>query len=335
MPIILAIETSCDDTSAAIVKNGKILANIATAQLIHKDWGGIVPELASREHTKLIIPVVNAALEKAALSLSDLDAIAFTKGPGLIGSLMVGVTFAKALALAIHKPLIAVHHMQAHVLANFIDNQPSFPHICLTVSGGHTQIVLVKSPSKMEIIGKTIDDAAGEAFDKVGKLLGLSYPAGAEIDRLSKFGDHTKFKFPKSKVPDFDFSFSGIKTSVMYFLQKENKNNPSFLDENINDICASVQHTLVETLIEKLEAACIQLNIKEISLAGGVSANSYLRQKFEDLGKRKNWKTHIPSFEYCTDNAAMIVITAHFKYLENNFVSQDCEPSSRIDISEW
>jgi N6-L-threonylcarbamoyladenine synthase len=329
---ILAIESSCDDTSAAVCKDAKILSNIMAGQLIHSAWGGVVPELASREHQKSIVPVVDEALKAAQVSKHELDAVAFTRGPGLIGSLLVGVSFAKAMALALNVPLIEVNHMQAHILSHFIDNQPSFPFLCLTVSGGHTQIVLVKDYLEMEVIGETLDDAAGEAFDKTAKLLGLPYPGGPLIDKYAKTGNATRFTFPEPKAGDFDFSFSGLKTSVLYFLQKETRSNPEFVKDNLNDLCASIQKSIIDILLKKMAKAAIKFGVKEIALAGGVSANSELRLRFQNLGLENGWITHIPKFEYCTDNAAMIGITAHYKFLKNDFTSQETEPLARYTI---
>jgi N6-L-threonylcarbamoyladenine synthase len=333
MPIILAIESSCDDTSAAIIQNGKILANIATAQIVHEAWGGVVPELASREHLKQIVAVVDSAFIKSGIDKSTLDAIAFTRGPGLIGSLMVGVAFAKAMGLALNIPLIEVHHMQAHVLANFIDHTPPFPHICLTVSGGHTQIVMVESPSKMRILGQTIDDAAGEAFDKIAKIIGLPYPGGPLLDKHAQNGDSSKFTFAEAKIDGLDFSFSGLKTSVLYFIQKQLKINPDFISQNLDDLCASVQKRIVDTLISKVEKAALENNIQHISLAGGVSANSSLRASFIHLAKENGWQSYVPKFEYCTDNAAMIAMSAHFKFEAGEFCNQDVEPQARIPFA--
>lgn len=329
---ILAIESSCDDTSAAVCKDAKILSNIMAGQLIHSAWGGVVPELASREHQKSIVPVVDEAMKSAQVSKHELDAIAFTRGPGLIGSLLVGVSFAKAMALALNIPLIEVNHMQAHILSHFIDNQPSFPFLCLTVSGGHTQIVLVKDYLEMEVIGETLDDAAGEAFDKTAKLLGLPYPGGPLIDKYAKLGNGTRFIFPEPKAGDFDFSFSGLKTSVLYFLQKETRSNPEFVKDNLNDLCASIQKSIIDILLKKVAKAADKFGVKEIALAGGVSANSELRLRFQNLGLENGWITHIPKFEYCTDNAAMIGITAHYKFLKNDFTSQETEPLARYTI---
>lgn len=332
MSILLAIESSCDDTSAAVCKDGKILANIIASQKVHEAWGGVVPELASRAHQQNILLVVDAALKQAAVSQNDLNAIAFTRGPGLIGSLLVGVSFAKGMALGLQLPLIEVNHMQAHVMANCIDSTPSYPHICLTVSGGHTQIVLVKAPLEMEIVGETIDDAAGEAFDKSAKILGLPYPGGPLIDKHAKNGNANRFKFSEPKVGELDFSFSGLKTSILYFVQKSVKENPNFIQENLDDLCASIQKTIVDILLKKLTIACKKYNVQEIALAGGVSANSELRIRFEQLGIENNWRTHIPKFEYCTDNAGMIAMAAYHKFLKQDFCEQNIEPLARYSI---
>jgi N6-L-threonylcarbamoyladenine synthase len=332
MPTILAIELSCDDTSAAVSKDGKILANIISSQAVHEAWGGVVPELASRAHMKNIVVTVDTAMKKAGVTNRELDAIAFTRGPGLIGSLLVGVSFAKGLGQALNLPLIEVNHMQAHVMANFIDETPSFPHICLTVSGGHTQLLLVRGPLDMTLIGESLDDAAGEAFDKSAKILGLPYPGGPLVDKLAQLGDPLKFKFAKPQIEGFDFSFSGLKTSILYFIQKQVRENPNFIAENLNDLCASIQKTIVDILLRKLEAACLANDVKEIALAGGVSANSELRRKFADLGVKHGWMTHIPKFEYCTDNAGMIAIVGHYKYLREEFCSYELEAIPRYPM---
>ena len=340
---ILAIESSCDDTSAAICKNGEILSNIIANQAVHEKYGGVVPELASRAHLQNIVPVVAEALRIADCDLSSIDAIAFTQAPGLIGSLLVGTQFAKSLALSLDKPLIAVHHMQAHVLANLIaDDKPSFPFLCLTVSGGHTQIVLCKSAAQMKVIGETIDDAAGEAFDKTAKLLGLPYPGGPLVDKYAREGNPNRFQFPEPKIPELNFSFSGLKTSILYFLKNagtsnvfkeeftvSEENRKQFIEENLADICASVQHRIVSILINKLKKAAKEHGIHQICIAGGVSANSGLRKALKETGEKMGWQTYIPAFEYCTDNAAMIAITAHFKYLENDFSDLSISPSPR------
>lgn len=333
MPSILAIESSCDDTSAAICRDGIILSNIIAGQKVHQQYGGVVPELASRAHLQNMVPVVEVALQQAGIGLQDVDAIAFTQAPGLMGSLLVGSGFAKSLSLALNKPLIAVHHMQAHVLANLIeDPKPSFPFLCLTVSGGHTQIVLAKSPTQMEVLGKTVDDAAGEAFDKSAKLLGLPYPGGPLIDKYAQAGDANRFQFAEPQVEGLNFSFSGLKTSVLYFLQQRAKEQPHFIQENIADICASLQHKIVTILLKKLQKAVTQTGLTQICIAGGVSANSGLRQSFISIGKKLGWETFIPSFEYCTDNAAMIAISAYYKYREHDFADLSVSANAR---SEW
>ncbi|HRP89276.1 MAG TPA: tRNA (adenosine(37)-N6)-threonylcarbamoyltransferase complex transferase subunit TsaD [Edaphocola sp.] len=327
---ILAIESSCDETSAALLKDGKMLSNIIATQKVHEQYGGVVPELASRAHLQNIVPVVSEALKKAGLTQKDLDAVAFTQMPGLLGSLLVGASFAKGMAQALEIPLIGVHHMQAHILAHWIEEpKPEFPFLCLTVSGGHTQIVLVKAPLEMEILGETIDDAAGEAFDKAAKMLNLPYPGGPLIDKYAKEGNPLAYEFPIPNISGLDFSFSGIKTSILYFLQKRVKENPHFIEENISDICASVQYTIIKTLIKKFEKAIKQTGVKHIGIAGGVSANSGLRTALEALGKKMKVNSYIPKFEYCTDNAAMIAQTAYFKYLEKDFVDLKAVPSAR------
>ncbi len=327
---ILAIESSCDETSAGVCVNGKILSNHIAGQKVHEQYGGVVPELASRAHMQNIVPVVNVALTTAGTQLSEIDAVAFTQAPGLIGSLLVGAQFAKSLSLALNKPLIAVHHMQAHVLANLIeDPKPEFPFLCLTVSGGHTQIVLARAPDNLDVIGTTIDDAAGEAFDKTAKLLNLPYPGGPLIDKYAQQGDATKFKFAEPQIPELNFSFSGLKTSVLYFLQKETANNPQFIEQNKADLCASVQHTIVNILMKKLKKAVQQTGIKDVCIAGGVSANSSLRNTLTAYGKKWGWKTFIPPFQYCTDNAGMIAITAYYKYLKGDFTSLEISPAAR------
>ncbi len=338
MPItLLAIESSCDETSAAVCRDGIILSNYIANQTVHEKYGGVVPELASRAHMQHIVPVVHTALAEAfpgspdpADSLRQMDAIAFTQSPGLIGSLLVGTQFAKSLALSLDKPLIAVHHMQAHVLANLIgEERPGFPFLCLTVSGGHTQIVLARSPLDLEVIGETIDDAAGEAFDKSAKLLGLPYPGGPLIDKYAKEGNPFAFPFAEPQIPGLNFSFSGLKTSVRYFLQKQ---TPEFIMENRNDLCASVQHTIIRILLKKVKKAVKQTGVKNICIAGGVSANSGLRNAFRELGMAEGWQTFIPRFEYCTDNAAMIAITAYYKYQAGEFCDLSAGPSAR---AEW
>jgi len=313
---ILGIESSCDETSASVCHNGRILSNIIATQAVHTQYGGVVPELASRAHMQNIVPVVDQAIVDAGISLDQLDAIAFTSSPGLIGALLVGTGFAKSLALSLDIPLIAVHHMQAHVLSNLIaDPQPEFPFLCLTVSGGHTQIVLCKDALNMEILGETLDDAAGEAFDKTAKLLGLPYPGGPLIDRYAKDGDSRKFHFPEPQIEGLNFSFSGVKTSILYFLQKQLKTDPDFISKHLPDICASAQHCIVSILLQKLKKASLQTGIKTICLAGGVSANKGLRNAIQEMAKKYNWKLFIPEMEYCTDNAAMIAITGYHKFL--------------------
>jgi N6-L-threonylcarbamoyladenine synthase len=330
---ILAIESSCDDTSAAVCRDGLILSNHLATQKVHEQYGGVVPELASRAHMQHIVPVVDIALQTAGCQLHEIDAIAFTQAPGLIGSLLVGAQFAKSLALALNKPLIAVHHMQAHVLANLIaDPKPSFPFLCLTVSGGHTQIVQANSPYDLQVLGETIDDAAGEAFDKSAKLLGLPYPGGPLIDKYAQQGDPQKFKFAKPQIPGLNFSFSGLKTSVLYSLQAAQKENPDFVDHNLNDLCASIQHTIIDILISKLKKAVQETGIRQVCIAGGVSANSGLRKALQVAGEKHGWQTYIPAFQYCTDNAAMIAITAYYKYMKNEFAGLDASPAAR---AEW
>jgi N6-L-threonylcarbamoyladenine synthase len=333
--VILAIESSCDETSASICSNGSILSNRIATQSVHESYGGVVPELASRAHMQNIVPVVDLALAEAYPNLAPLErwkqisAIACTEAPGLIGSLLVGVQFAKSLALARNLPLIAVHHMQAHVLANLIGpNPPSFPFLCLTVSGGHTQIILAKAPLDLEILGETIDDAAGEAFDKTAKLIGLPYPGGPLIDKYAALGNPLAFKFAEPQIPELNFSFSGLKTSILYFLQKQ---EPDFVEKNLNDLCASVQYSIVQILLKKLKKAVVQTGVKQVCLAGGVSANSGLRNGLQAMGIKHGWKTYIPDFEFCTDNAGMIAITAYYKYLAQDFAGLDLQPSARAN----
>ncbi len=330
--VILAIETSCDDTSASICINGKICSNIVADQEVHRKYGGVVPELASRAHKQNIVPVVDLALKTAGVKIQDLTAVSYTQGPGLLGSLMVGSSFARGISLSRNLPLIGVNHIQAHIMAHFIDEpQPEFPFLCLLVSGGHTQIVSMKSHSEMEVIGTTLDDAAGEAFDKTAKIMGLPYPGGPLIDKYAKDGNPLKFKFPDSRVPELNFSFSGLKTAVMYFLQDAEKEDPDFIVKNLNDICASIQHTIVSYLLRKLKLAVEQTGITNVGLAGGVSANSSLRFNLEQIGKEKSWDTFIPDFQYCTDNAAMIAMAAHYLYEGGNFQSLDAVPFPRYD----
>ena len=332
-PIILAIESSCDDTSAAILQERKILSNIVANQEVHSLYGGVVPELASRAHQQNIIPVVEMAIKAAKITKNDIDAIAFTKGPGLLGSLLVGSSFAKSYAMGMDIPLIAVNHMQGHILSHFIDEgdkMPKFPFLCLTISGGHTQIVKVDSPNKMKVIGTTLDDAAGEAFDKSAKILGLPYPGGPMIDKYSRKGNIHAFEFGKPKVKQLDFSFSGLKTSILRLIQKGIAENPNFISKNLEDLCASIQHSIVCVLLKKIEKAIMQTGIKELAIAGGVAANSYLRSELRELAKKKGCQLYIPKFEYCTDNAAMIAIAGYFKYLDKDFAQQSDTPSARL-----
>lgn len=331
-PLILAIESSCDETSAAVIANGKVLNNIIASQAIHHKYGGVVPELASREHQKNILHVVQQALDDARVSPAKLDAVAFTRGPGLMGSLVVGVSFAKGMALALDLPLIEVNHMEAHVLAHFIDDpQPAFPFLCLTVSGGHTQIVLVQSHLQMEVIGETRDDAVGEAFDKAAKMMGLPYPGGPLIDQYAQLGKPV-FPFPNTQMPGYDFSFSGIKTALLYFLQHERSLDADFVTKNRNDICASLQKKLIEMLMNNLSRAASDLKINQVAIAGGVAANSGLRAAMNEYAKRYQWKIFIPEFQYCTDNAGMIAMAAHYKFLNNQFVDQDVAPIANLMI---
>jgi N6-L-threonylcarbamoyladenine synthase len=322
---ILGIESSCDETAASVCRDGIILSNIIAGQAIHSRYGGVVPELASRAHMQNILPVVDQALLIAGIGLSELNAIAFTQSPGLIGSLLVGAQFAKSLAFTLNCPLIAVHHMQAHVLANLIsekenpDAVPSFPFLCLTVSGGHTQIVVCESPSIMRVIGETTDDAAGEAFDKSAKLLGLPYPGGPLIDRYAATGNALRFTFPEPKIPGLNFSFSGLKTAILYFIQNEKAKDPGFIEKNLPDICASIQGRIISILLNKLKKAVAETGIKQVCLAGGVSANRGLRKSFEDMGSALGWQTFIPKMEYCTDNAAMIALTGYYKFRNQSF----------------
>jgi len=343
---ILAIESSCDETSCAISRDGIILSNIIAGQAVHEQYGGVVPELASRAHMQNIVPVVDAALKKAGCTLGELTAIAFTQSPGLIGSLLVGSQFAKSLAQALDIPLLAVHHMQAHVLANLIPGRaadstgstdaaaavPAFPFLCLTVSGGHTQIVLCHSPLRMEVIGETLDDAAGEAFDKSAKLLGLPYPGGPLIDNYAREGDPKRFSFPEPQIPALNFSFSGLKTAILYFLQEQTAKDAGFIAANLPDICASIQGRIVSILLNKYRKAAKETGVTDCCIAGGVSANSGLRTAFRELGEKEGWRTFIPAFEYCTDNAAMIAITGHYKYLAGEFASLSVSASAR---AEW
>lgn len=332
MTTILAIESSCDDTSAAIIRDGEVLSNETATQEIHKLYGGVVPEVASRKHQLNIIPVVDAAIKKANINKKELDAIAFTRGPGLLGSLIVGVSFAKSMALALDIPMIEVNHMKAHILAHFAEEpHPTFPFLCLTVSGGHTQIVKVTDHLTMEVLGETIDDAAGEAFDKTGKIMGLDYPAGPLIDKYAQLGKAI-YPFPEPKIDALNFSFSGLKTSIMYFLKKQLKENPSFIDDNLNDICASVQDRIVSILINKLTKASEETGITEIAIAGGVSANSGLRTALTKAGEKNRWNVHIPAFQYCTDNAGMIGIAGYYQYLKEDFTDQSITPMARMKM---
>jgi len=331
--VILAIESSCDETSVAICNNGKITANVIANQTIHENYGGVIPELASRVHQQNIVPVVQQALVDAKVNKNELDAIAFTRGPGLLGSLLVGVSFAKSFALALDLPLISVNHMQAHILAHFIDDpKPKFPFICLTVSGGHTQIVLVKDYFDMAIVGETLDDAAGEAFDKTAKILNLPYPGGPLVDKYARTGNPLAFKFGEPQIKDLNYSFSGLKTSILYFIRDQEKSNPNFIAEHLHDICASVQHSIVTILLAKLKKAAKQYGISEIAIAGGVSANSGLRKALNVLAEELKWNVYIPAFEYCTDNAAMIAIAGYHKYLNKDFEQQDVAPLSRMEF---
>lgn len=336
--IILGIESSCDDTSAAILKNNTILSNLIARQDIHESYGGVVPELASRAHQQNIIPVVDEAIRKAGIKKEDIDAVAFTRGPGLMGSLVVGTSFAKAFSMAMNVPMVDVNHMVGHVLAHFIEDEgkkkPTFPFLCLTVSGGHTQIVLVEDHLKMKVIGTTIDDAAGEAFDKAAKLLGFPYPGGPLIDTHAKLGNPDRFEFSKPNLPGYDFSFSGLKTSILYYLQKQTKLNEQFIEENLNDLCASIQKTVIEILMKKLVKAAKELKINQIAIAGGVSANSGLREAISQIGEINKWDVFIPKFEYCTDNAAMIAITGKYMYEKGLFADQSIAATARYSMNE-
>ena len=333
---ILGIESSCDDTAAAVLLNGEILSNVVASQAIHESYGGVVPELASRAHQQNIVPVVDQALQKAGVSTTDLDAVAFTQGPGLMGSLLVGTSFAKSLAYGLEIPLIDVNHMQAHILAHFIEedgyNKPPFPFIAMTISGGHTQIVRVNDYFKMTVIGETIDDAVGEAFDKSGKILGLGYPAGQEIDKRAKLGNPKAFKFTKPKVKGLNFSFSGLKTAILYFVQKQVKENPQFIKENLNDICASIQYTIVGILMDKLKLAVSETGINHIAIGGGVSANSGIRYALKKAESQHGWTSYLPAFEFTTDNAAMIAIVGYLKFQKKQYADQSIMASSRLKI---
>ncbi len=336
MDIILGIESSCDDTSAAVISDGWLLSNVIASQDVHKAYGGVVPELASRAHEQNIVPVVSEALSRAGISASDLTAIAFTRGPGLLGSLLVGTSFAKALGLALDIPIVEVNHLQGHILAGFVKQkdkpvvQPSFPYLCLLVSGGNSQIVKVNSPLDFEILGQTIDDAVGEAFDKCSKMMGLGYPGGPVIDRLAKLGDPERFKFAKPHIPGLDYSFSGIKTSLLYFVRDEIAKDPDFMEKNKEDICASFQKTLIDILLDKLIKASKQTGIREITIGGGVSANSGLRDRIVAEGRKRGWNTYLPEFKFTTDNAAMIAIAGYYHYLAGERTALDVAPVSRI-----
>ena len=338
MAIILGIESSCDDTSAAVISDGVICSNVVASQQVHEQYGGVVPELASRAHQQNIIPVVHQALKNAGITKEDLSAIAFTRGPGLLGSLLVGTSFAKGFSTALNIPLIDVNHLQAHVLAHFIkenaddESQPKFPFLCLLVSGGNSQIIRVDDFDKMEIIGQTIDDAAGEAFDKCAKVMGLPYPGGPVVDKLAKLGDADKFKFNKPRIDGYDYSFSGLKTSFLYFLRDELKKDANFIEKNKEDLCASLQRTIVEILMDKLRLAAKETTINEIAVAGGVSANSGLREAFVAHAQKYGWTIHIPKFEYTTDNAAMVAISGYYKYLDNDFCDKSVVPYARTSI---
>lgn len=328
---ILAIESSCDETSAAVVQNGKVLNNIVATQSVHEKYGGVVPELASRAHQINIIPVIEQALKECNVKKSDLSAIAFTRGPGLLGALLVGTSFAKGMAMALDIPLIEVNHMQAHVLSHFIDDpKPGFPFLCLTVSGGHTQVVLVHNYLEMEIIGETMDDAVGEAFDKSAKIMGLPYPGGPLIDKYAAEGDPEKFSFPATEMEGYNFSFSGIKTAFLYFIRDELKKDPQFVEKNLNNICASIQSTLVNMLLKKLMKAADDLKINDIAIAGGVSANRGLRERLQSTAADKRWKVFIPDFQYCTDNAGMIAMASYFKFQQHDFTDLSVSPSARM-----
>ncbi len=333
---ILAIESSCDDTSAAVLCGNRTLSNIVATQKIHEEYGGVVPELASRAHQQNIVPVVHQALAKANIDKKQLSAIAFTRGPGLMGSLLVGTSFAKSLSLGLGIPLIQVNHMQAHILSHFIEEEnykmPSFPFLAMTISGGHTQIVLVKDYFDMEILGESLDDAVGEAYDKSAKILGLPYPGGPLVDKYAQLGNPRAFPFPKPKVDGLNFSFSGLKTSILYFIQRETKNNPNFIAENLNDICASIQYTIINILMDKIKKAAKQTGITQIAIGGGVSANSGIRQALKKAEEKWGWNTYIPKFEYCTDNAAMIGIVGYLKYKEMDFVDQSITAKARYVI---
>jgi len=333
---ILGIESSCDDTAAAVLHNGRILSNVVATQEIHQKYGGVVPELASRAHQQNIVPVIHEALKQAGIDKKQLSAIAFTRGPGLMGSLLVGTSFAKSMALALDIPLLDINHMQAHILAHFIEEEgfqkPQFPFLALTISGGHTQIVKVSDYFEMEVIGQTIDDAVGEAFDKSAKILGLPYPGGPLVDKYAQQGDPKAFPFPKPKVGHLDFSFSGLKTSILYFVQKQVKENPDFVQENLEDMCASIQATIINILMDKLKKAVKHTGIKQIAIAGGVSANSGIRKTLKEAEHKYQWKTFVPKFEYTTDNAAMIAIAGHYKFLKGDFADMGVTAKARIPM---
>ena len=335
---ILGIESSCDDTSSSVIRDGVMLSNVIASQAVHEAYGGVVPELASRAHQQNIIPVVSEAIKRAGIDKSELDAIAFTRGPGLMGSLLVGTSFAKGLAAALSIPMIEVNHLQAHVLAHFIkespedDHAPSFPFLCLLVSGGNSQIIKVNAYNDMEVIGQTIDDAAGEAFDKCAKVMGLGYPGGPIVNRLANEGNPKAFAFSKPHIAGYDYSFSGLKTSFLYTLRDQLKDNPSFIEENKADLCASLQRTVIEILMDKLKKAAKDLHMREIAVAGGVSANSGLRQAMQDAGKRFGWNVYIPPLGYTTDNAAMVGVTGYFKYLDKDFCAVDAVPFARVGV---
>ncbi|MBB1645227.1 tRNA (adenosine(37)-N6)-threonylcarbamoyltransferase complex transferase subunit TsaD [Sphingobacterium sp. UME9] len=333
MAIILGIESSCDETSASICINGEIRSNVIATQAIHAKYGGVIPELASRAHQQNIIPTVEEAIRQAKVSKNQIDAVSFTRGPGLLGALLVGTSFAKSFALAQNIPLIDINHMQAHILAHFIeDPKPNFPFLCLTVSGGHTQIVLVKDYFEMELLGETLDDAAGEAFDKTAKILNLPYPGGPLIDKFAKEGNPAAYRLPEPQIPGLNFSFSGLKTAILYLVQDQLKQNPDFLTHNMADLCASVQSRIVSILLNKLKKAAKETGVKDIAIAGGVSANSGLRQSLIEMGEKYNWRVFIPKFEYCTDNAAMIAIAGYHKFLKKDFVGQDVAPMARMHL---
>lgn len=333
MAIILGIESSCDETSASICVNGNIASNVIANQDVHQSYGGVIPELASRVHQQNIIPAVQKAIADAKIHKNEIDAVAFTRGPGLLGSLLVGTSFAKAFALALKLPLIEVNHMQAHILAHFIDDpKPAFPFLCLTVSGGHTQIVLVRDYFDMEVVGQTTDDAAGEAFDKTAKILGLPYPGGPLIDKYAQQGNPRAFQFPEPQIPGLDFSFSGLKTAILYFVRDRVKEDPDFISNNLADICASVQYRIITILLAKVKRAAKQYGINQIAVAGGVSANSGLRNLFQEVAEKHNWNVFVPKFEYCTDNAAMIAIAGYYKFLNKDFVGQDISPLARMPL---